>query len=63
MIDLRHGVPFGLAVSELLLQLVLRVLAVQQLQVCLIQLSLEVRLALLQLLMQSQQICIPTAHS
>jgi hypothetical protein len=54
--------PFCFAVSELLLKLVLNLLTGQQLGMGLIQLSLEVCLTLIQLLVQCHQIIISAAH-
>lgn len=58
----RGDLPLGFTVAQLLLQLVLHLLAVQQLRMRLIQLSLEVCFTLFQLVVQGQQVCIPVAH-
>ena len=58
----RGDLPLCFAVAQLLLQLVLHLLAVQQLRMGLIQFGLEVCFALIQLVVQAQQVCIPVAH-
>ena len=57
------GPPLGFTVPELLLKLVLELLAVQQVSVSLVQLSLEVRVTFLQLVVQGKQVSVPAANS